>query len=234
VSITVDVVDPWEAAGSVGPEDGAVIVDVFRATSTIQVLTDQDCTVIPLREVPGASPAAGVLRVGEWQGVTPLGFAAGNSPVEVMSECFRSAVVEFISSNGVAAILAVRHAMHVLCGSLFNEKSVPCAVGSLTEGKMRWWLIPAGCRGSRRPEDDYVCAKIGERLLASGVTAAPRAADFIGRNSHLSERHLRESPGARFLIENGAQRDLAFILESGYVSTSVPHLRPEGIRNLSH
>jgi phosphosulfolactate phosphohydrolase-like enzyme len=218
-----DLRDPWEPTEPfVGC--GVVVVDLFRATSTLQVIVDRGCVARLLTRVPDSverAPGARY-RIGEWRGERPPGGDCGNSPIEVADLDLEDAEVEFISSNGAGAIVAAAEAECVWCASLFNEEAVVSAVADSTIA--RWWLVPAGCRGARRIEDDYVCGRIGSSLRERGFELGPRLAESARAAASTSDDDLLRSPGATFVIEREGPADIEFILGGTYESRTVPAL----------
>lgn len=215
--------DPWGPTGPLAGA-GAVVVDLFRATSTLQVMVDRGCAVHLLTRPPeSAERTTGArYRIGEWRGDLPPGGDYGNSPLDVAGLDLQGAEVEFISSNGAGAIVAAAVAERVWCASLFNEKAVVSAVAD--SGLAHWRLVPAGCRGDRRIEDDYVCGRIGSALSERGFQLGPRLAGAARAAESTTEDDLLRSPGATFVIDREGSADIEFILGGTYESETVPTL----------
>lgn len=222
-SLWVNLADPDDLKHCIQAGDTVVVVDLFRATSTIQILIDKGCTVIPMASILDADPvnSHGFLRIGEWHGLRPGGFFADNSPTEILEKNISGRTVEFLSSNGSGAIIAASAASRVICANLFNEKAV---ITKIITSKGRWWLCPAGCRGDRRIEDDYVCARLGRILTDQGFILQPRLTQLITQLGYVDVSVLLDSPGALFLRRTDAMKDLDFILHSGYQSHFLPTL----------
>src|SRR5260370_15154640 len=81
----------------------AIVIDLFRATSTLQVLADGGHSPIELISTPQQAEAAlsrGRRCVGEWLAVTPPGFSCGNSPTQARLLDPAGPPVTFLSTNG--------------------------------------------------------------------------------------------------------------------------------------
>ncbi|MFF2393276.1 2-phosphosulfolactate phosphatase [Nocardia sp. NPDC058114] len=188
------------------------MVDLFRATSTLQVLADSghEISIATDPEEAQSRISEGFRGVGEWGGVTPAGFTFGNSPRRVMHLPVAGPPVVFLSSNGAGAIrAAAKHAKSVLIGNLWNLhllREVLTGVGG------SWLLVPAGLRGQPCLEDDFVCS----RLAAEVGVAVPGLREDIGLPSiHASaSTHLPE--------DADAHHDIDFILSSSYRPTGLP------------
>ena len=223
--LRIDLADPTDLAQCLQTGDSVVVVDLFRATSTIQILVDRRCEVVPLASIADIDnhnfENRNLLRVGEWRGTHLKGSFADNSPTEMLRADIAGKTIDFLSSNGTGAILAAKSAALVICSSLFNEKAVAEVI---LKRKGRWWLCPAGCRGDRRIEDDYVCACIGDALVRQGIAPQTRLKNLMTELDNVDRSTLLNGPGAQFLIKTGAVPDLDFILGGNYQSKLVPRL----------
>lgn len=215
---------PWESPAP-DADCGVVVVDLFRATSTIQILIDSGCTVRLLDRPPRLStrPPGIDRRIGEWAGRLPTGMDCGNSPVQVKDLGLEGEAVEFLSSNGAGVILSMSPAGCVICASLFNVAAI---VRFVQESKLTdWWLVPAGSRGTRHIEDDYVCARIARDLSISGFKLTRRLRAVVEDLAEMPVDHLLTGRGAQLVLEREGPRDLEFILHSGYRSPRIPLLQ---------
>jgi phosphosulfolactate phosphohydrolase-like enzyme len=131
-----------------------------------------------------------------------------------------------VSSNGSGAILAASGASLVACASLLNEPAAAALM--MDSGIDRWWLVPAGARGQRRIEDDYVCARLARSLAGRGAQLGSAAQRLCRACDGLTIADIAGAPGARWVIEHVGPQDVEFILNGDYSSTLVPVLR-EGL-----
>jgi phosphosulfolactate phosphohydrolase-like enzyme len=203
---------------------GAVVVDLFRATSTLQVLVDaghRDVSLVATRAGAAAALRRGHRCVGEWQGVTLPGFSCGNSPVLAQRLDPAGPPVTFLSTNGAGALLAARRAAAlVYAASLANIGAVR---GSLLAHGGSWLLVPAGVRGAPCLEDDYVCALLAARLRGQATLGA-QLTRLIGQLAGVTAADLRHCPAARRLAraEPTGRADVEYILAATFRSARIP------------
>lgn len=152
-------------------EEGVVVIDVLRATSTAVTALANGCAGI----VPVASPAEArreaarmashqPLLAGERGGRKIKGFDLGNSPLEFRPEIVKGRVIVFCTTNGTKALLRARRARRVLLAALLNLGAV---VQRICREDRDWLLFCAGNEG-RVSLEDFACAG----LLVRGVLAA--------------------------------------------------------------
>jgi phosphosulfolactate phosphohydrolase-like enzyme len=203
---------------------GAAVVDLFRATSTLQVLVDgghREIAVIGSRQAATQALRAGRRCVGEWLGATPAGFSCGNSPVLARELDPAGPPVTFLSTNGAGALMAAcRAARLVYAANLLNIEAVR---RSMLECGGRWLLIPAGRRGTPCVEDDYFCARLAG-LLRGRADLGPRIGEVMARLAGVTADDLRRCPAARRLAaaEPTGRADVDFILAGTPQSARIP------------
>lgn len=203
---------------------GAVVVDLFRATSTLQVLVDaghRDITLVATRPGAAAALRRGHRCVGEWLGATPPGFSCGNSPVLAQRLDPAGPPVTFLSTNGAGALLAARQAaVLVYAANLAN-------IGAVRESLMArggsWLLVPAGARGAPCVEDDYVCALLAARLRGQ-ARLGPGISRLMGQLAGVTAADLRHCPAAQRLAhaEPTGRADVEYILAASFRSARIP------------
>ncbi len=75
-------------------------------------------------------------------------------------------------------------------------------------------LIGAGTRGKPRPEDQLVCAWIGDKLLAAGYEPeSEQTLDEVEGWRGADHRIMGRSPSADYLRTTGREADIDFVLE---------------------
>lgn len=207
---------------------GAAVVDLFRATSTLQILVEGGHPLIEVVDRPEkaqAAMAAGHRCVGEWLSVTPPGFSCGNSPIEAQRLEPSGRPITFLSSNGAGALItAYRAAPLVVAANLFNLDLVR---QTMIDHGGRWLLVPAGARSARCLEDDYVCTRLAGQLtgqLAGTAVLGPQISRLAGELAGITTEDLRQSAAARRLrrSECSGYRDVEFILGGAHSSTCIP------------
>ncbi len=113
------------AAGERGAREAAregvaiVVVDAFRASTTITVLARKGALVIPLASIEEAAAYTGAdYRIGERGSVKVRGFDFGNAPTEIeAAELPPGASVVLSTTNGTRIIEAARGAAKILTGA---------------------------------------------------------------------------------------------------------------------
>jgi 2-phosphosulfolactate phosphatase len=158
----------------------AIVVDVFRATSTIaQVLASGYRRVYCCAEIEDALAlreelGEGLLG-GEKSAVKIEGFDVGASPREFLGEP-RAEMVIFSTTNGTRAILAAAgQCGEVLLGSLLNLEAVAAAARERGEDVA---VLCAGSQGAFALDDAYCAGRIVQ-LLGGEPRDAAKAAEIV-------------------------------------------------------
>ena len=110
----------------------AVIVDVFRASSTIATaLANGAESVIPfsnirnaIRFVNAAKHRRKVVLAGERFGITPKGFDYGASPFEMSRENIENVTIAYSSTNLTRILSRIRGRSKILIGCLNNAEAI--------------------------------------------------------------------------------------------------------------
>lgn len=228
---------PAEFPALVLAERTAIVVDVFRATTTVVAACAAGCArIIPVSDRDAAIaaaaryPVAEVLLAGERGGMMIAGFHLGNSPLEFVAERVAGRTVIFTTTNGTEAMLHAGRAAAAAAGALVNVAAAA-----------RWALeqerdVTVLCAGERRAFslEDAVCAGllVGHLLDQAGsaeATDAALAALRIGE--HYAGRLDRlglESEWGRNLARQGRAADLEACLRLG-MSSVVPEFESGAI-----
>jgi 2-phosphosulfolactate phosphatase len=156
-------------------EEGVVVIDVLRATSTAVTALANGCTGI----VPVASPAEArreawrlgshqPLLAGERGGRKIKGFDLSNSPLEFLPEVVKGKVIVFCTTNGTRALLRARRAGRVVLAAMLNLSAV---VRRMCREERDWLVFCAGNEGGVSLEDLACAGLLVRRLLEAGVRA---------------------------------------------------------------
>lgn len=149
-----------------------IVVDVFRATSSIVTAVENGCkSVIPVLEIEDAVAMQRrfsnerVLLCGERKGLAIDGFHLSNSPLEFTQDMVSGRVLIMTTTNGTRAILGSGDCKKMLMGSLLNAGAV--AKAALQENE-NISIVCAGTEG-RYSMDDILCSgAIISRMLDLG------------------------------------------------------------------
>lgn len=201
-----------------------VVVDAFRASTTIALLVHRGARVIPVASVEEARACAVAdLRAGERGSAKVAGFDFGNSPTEILaSELRPGSTVALSTTNGTRVIEAAKGAPAILAGAFVNASSL---VEVLATGVYGQRLVVVGCgwEGRRASEDEAASGAILRRLHERGAELDARARRVVDLYLARPSQRLRNNSAARRLKRLGYERDLDFCLAEDTVSV-VPFL----------
>ena len=180
---------PGELASVSAGGRTTVVIDVIRATTSITTALAAGAErVIPALTVEAAREAGarteGSLLCGERDGVPPPGFDLGNAPGEYDRATVAGRTLVFTTTNGTAAIEAVRGARAVRLGCFRNVGAVARAVaGDAVRGGGGVAIVCAGRRG-RVSMDDAWCAghlvaRLVQTVAGATLTDGARAAQAL-------------------------------------------------------
>ena len=112
-------------AGSV-----VVVVDAFRASTTIAVLVSKGAKVVPVASIDLAYSYPGAdFRIGERGSAKVAGFDLGNSPTEVLgAEVPPGSTVALSSTNGTRVVEAAEGAPAILTGAFVHAGALAGAL----------------------------------------------------------------------------------------------------------
>jgi 2-phosphosulfolactate phosphatase len=207
------------------PQEAAVVVvDAFRASTTIAVLVSKGARVIPVASIEEAAGYDGAdYRIGERGGAKVRGFDFGNSPTEIeASELRPGATVVLSTTNGTRVIEAARNVPAILTGAFVNAHAVADRLASSAYGT-RVAVIGCGWEGRRASEDESAAGAILHRLGERGADLDERAKRVVGLYLSRPEKSLRRNSAARRLALLGYEKDLDFCLAENTVPV-VPRL----------
>ena len=221
------------AAGETGArraarEGAVVVVDAFRASTTIAVLVRKGARVVPVASLVEAAAYVGAdYRIGERGSKKERGFDWGNSPTEIeAAEMEPGATVVLSTTNGTRVIEAAHGAPAVLTGAFVNARAVADELANGDFGD-RVTVIGCGWEGRRASEDEHAAGAILHRFAEKGVELDERAERVVELYLGRSERSLRRNSAARRLASLGYERDVDFCLTEDAVPV-VPRLQGDG------
>lgn len=199
----------------------AIVIDVFRATTTILAALSRGgaASIKPVssREEAMALRRAGqaTLAGGESDAIKIEGFDTGNSPHEYTPERVRNASVAFVTTNGTKAILfAAGGAPQVLLGCMNNRR----AVASKAAASGRSVTIVCSGRKGDFSLDDTLCAGLIAQVLRDDFGYEPMgdachaALAMCSNGESEVMRLIREGRSFRRLSELKMEKDIEFAL----------------------
>ncbi len=201
-----------------------VVVDAFRASTTIAVLVSRGARVVPVASVEHARSYAGAdFRAGERGSAKVAGFDFGNSPTEIVeAEVPPGSTVVLSTTNGTRVIEAARGAPTILTGAFVNADSLADELIAGTHGP-RVVVVGCGWEGRRASEDEAAAGAILHRLRSRGAELDGRAKRVVEGYLSRSVRELRNNSAARRLKRLGYEGDIEFCLAEDTVPV-VPRL----------
>ncbi len=153
-----------------------VAIDVLRASSTIVTAINSRCaSFTPMISVEDIVRKAkenlegAFILGGEEDGLKPIGFDLGNSPLEYMSNMVKDKHVLFCSSNGTKTIFGLKGTDDILIGSFLNVEAVS---QEIYNGKKDCLIACAGDFGLFSLGDTVCGGMIISRLLQKAQTDA--------------------------------------------------------------
>jgi len=190
-----------------------VVVDAFRASTTIAVLVSKGARVIPVASIEQARSYAGAdLRAGERGSARVAGFDFGNSPTEIAeAEVSPGSTVVLSTTNGTRVIEASRGASTILTGAFVNASSLADELAAGTHGP-RVVVVGCGWEGHRASEDEAAAGAILHRLGRRGAELDERARRAVEAYLSLPAGRLRDNSAARRLRSLGYEWDLDYCL----------------------
>lgn len=142
-----------------------VIVDIFRATSTmIAALANGVTSITPFKNLEECRVMStkGYIIAGERNGVTAEGFELGNSPLAFLGKKYTSKKIAMTTTNGTVAIeLAKANSKNILLGSFPNLKTTAEYLSALPEDVI---ILCAGWKGKFNLEDSLYAGALTKEL----------------------------------------------------------------------
>lgn len=195
-----------------------VVVDAFRASTTIAVLVSKGARVFPVASVEEAASVVADFRIGERGSAKVAGFDFGNSPTEILAAYIPpDCTVALSTTNGTRIIEAAGGARTILAGGFVNASAVAEDLFENTYYDAEVVVVGCGWEGRRASEDEHAAGAILERLRSRGAELDGRARRVVEKYLSRSHRALRNNSAARRLKRLGYGRDLEVCLSEDTV-----------------
>ncbi len=210
ICLTPDAVSFIDLTGKI-----TVIVDIFRATSTIVAGLASGVThVIPVADIADALhyKTQDYVTAGERNGEKVEGFDIGNSPFEHMAQEFKKIVMT--TTNGTQAIEAVKNtAEQVIIGSFLNLRAVTNYLKSQNKDVV---IVCAGWKGRFNAEDALFAGALALKLKGDfwweGDETLFTSHSYTSVKKNLS-KILKHSSHYKRLAKKGVSDDMDFCLQ---------------------
>ncbi|MFN9622312.1 MAG: 2-phosphosulfolactate phosphatase family protein [Cyanobacteriota bacterium] len=172
-----------------GGPDGAVVIDVLRATTTIAWSLQNGAEAIQafadlaeLDVAAAAWPADQRLRSGDRGGRRLEGFDLGNSPLAVTPEVVGGKRIFMSTTNGTRSLAAVRDVPLLLTACLPNRTAV--ARRLIARDCQQVWLVGSGWEGAYSLEDSLAAGAVASAAMELAV--APHRGVRCGNDEMLA------------------------------------------------
>jgi 2-phosphosulfolactate phosphatase len=201
-----------------------VVVDAFRASTTVAVLVAKGARVVPVASVEEAASARTDFRIGERGSAKVASFDFGNSPTEILgSEIPPGSTVALSTTNGTRVVEAARGASTILTGAFVNAGILAEELAGGGHDGAEVVVVGCGWEGRRASEDEAAAGTILYRLQARGAELDGRARRVVEGYVSRSVGALRNNSAARRLKRLGYEGDIEFCLAEDTVPV-VPRL----------
>jgi 2-phosphosulfolactate phosphatase len=201
-----------------------VVVDAFRASTTIAVLVSKGARVVPVRSIEEAATAETDFHIGERGSAKVAGFDFGNSPTEILdSKIPPGSTVALSTTNGTRVVEAARGARVVLTGAFINAGVLAEELAGAPYDGAEVVVVGCGWEGRRASEDEAAAGAILHRLRSRGAELDGRAGRVVDGYLSRSTMTLQNNSAARRLKRLRYEEDLQFCLAEDTVPV-VPRL----------
>lgn len=214
----------------------AVIVDIFRATSSICYGIENGAeAIIPVAEVDECiayrDKEAGLLLAAERNGEVVAGFDFGNSPFSYTKEKVGGKTVVLTTTNGTHALHLSRSAKKIVIGSFLNLTSLCNWLKTQNENIL---LVCAGWKNNFNLEDTLFSGAVVDQLKSRDYKtddAAIAANDLYQLAKNDLNGYLAKTSHSERLKKLGIEADIAFCLNVD-IATAIPILHGQRLVKL--
>ena len=190
-----------------------VVVDTYRASTTIAVLVAHGARVVPVASIEEAERFPADFRIGERGSAKVKGFDFGNSPTEVEEARMPpGSTVVLSSTNGTRIIEAAHRSPGIFIGAFVNAGAVAEELLRSATNDSRVVVVGCGWRGRRASEDESAAGEILGRLREGGADLEERAERIVEEHRGRPKKALLMNTAARRLKRLGYEGDLDFCL----------------------
>jgi len=214
----------------------AVIVDIFRATSSICYGIENGAeAIIPVAEVEEClayrDKEAHYLLAAERNGEVVTGFDFGNSPFSYTKEKVGGKTVVLTTTNGTHALHLSRSAKKIVIGSFLNLTSLCDWLKTQNENIL---LVCAGWKNNFNLEDTLFSGAVVDQLKSGDYKtddAAIAADDLYQLAKSDLNTYLAKTSHSERLKKLGIEADIAFCLNVD-ITTAIPVLQGQRLVKL--
>ncbi|RYY22537.1 MAG: 2-phosphosulfolactate phosphatase [Sphingobacteriaceae bacterium] len=214
----------------------AVIIDIFRATSSICYGIENGAeAIIPVAQVEECAAyrekGLDYLLAAERNGEVVAGFDFGNSPFSYTHEKVAGKTIVLTTTNGTHALHLSRAAKKVVIGSFLNLTSLCNWLKSQQENIL---LVCAGWKNNFNLEDTLFAGAVAAQLQSDAYKlddASTAANDLFQLAKNDLNVYLQKTAHSERLKKLGIEEDIKFCLQVD-VTTAIPVLEGEKLVKL--
>ncbi|MCL6257536.1 2-phosphosulfolactate phosphatase [Aquiflexum sp. TKW24L] len=193
-----------------------VIVDIFRATSTMMAaLANGVASITPIMDLEScrAMSPSGYVIAGERNGLTAEGFELGNSPLAYLDNAYAGKKIAMTTTNGTLAIEKTKtDANRILLGAFVNLKAT---ARYLKDQNQDILILCAGWKGKFNLEDSLYAGALVSNLhlhFQTDCDSAIALKSLYESNSHRLQIFLGQASHAKRLQNHNIEADIDFCL----------------------
>lgn len=193
-----------------------VIVDIFRATSTmVTALANGIIVIKPFKDLEAckAMKERGYIIAGERDGKQAIGFDLGNSPIAYLEGAYKGKRLAMTTTNGTHAIDTVKgKASQILMGAFINLNRT---VSYLKETEKDLLIYCAGWKGKFNLEDSLYAGALADALKNHYVSDCDSTLAFktLYQNQQKDlKKFLLEASHTKRLQNQNIEKDIDFCL----------------------
>jgi len=214
----------------------AVIVDIFRATSSICYGMENGAeAIIPVAQVEECAAyrekGLDYLLAAERNGEVVAGFDFGNSPFSYTKEKVAGKTVVLTTTNGTHALHLSRAAKKIVIGSFLNLSAL---CNWLKDQQENILLVCAGWKNNFNLEDTLFAGAVVDQLKASNYQLddpSIAANDLFQLAKNDLNAYLQKTAHSERLKKLGIEEDVKFCLQMD-LTTAIPVLEGEKLVKL--
>lgn len=193
-----------------------VIVDIFRATSTMMAaLANEVASITPVMDLESCRSMRelGYIIAGERNGKTAEGFELGNSPLAYLEKKYAGQKIAMTTTNGTVAIEKTKnHANKIILGAFVNLKATSDYLNSQENDVL---ILCAGWKGKFNLEDSLFAGAMVSNLhphfTAECDTSIAMRSLYEG-NEHRLQIFMGQASHAKRLQNQNIEADIEFCL----------------------
>ena len=193
-----------------------VIVDIFRATSTMMAaLANEVASITPVMDLESCRSMKdyGYIIAGERNGKTAEGFELGNSPLAYLEKKYAGQKIAMTTTNGTVAIEKTKNeANNIVLGAFVNLKATTEYLISQENDVL---ILCAGWKGKFNLEDSLFAGAMVSKLhphYSTDCDGSIAMRNLYEGNEHRLQLFMGQASHAKRLQNHNIEADIEFCL----------------------